>query len=78
MHKSLVLCEQARKHLQTMKAGDKAFFYHSNCKQPGIAGIVEVSHVCFIYLMYSTHSSHSFLIHYIVLNVLTDCSGRIP
>jgi len=25
-----------------MKVGDKAFFYHSNCKQPGIAGIVEV------------------------------------
>ena len=43
MDKSLVLCVQARNHLQTMKAGDKAFFYHSNCKQPGIAGIVEVS-----------------------------------
>ena len=26
-----------------MKVGDKAFFYHSNCKKPGIAGIVEVS-----------------------------------
>jgi predicted RNA-binding protein with PUA-like domain len=26
-----------------MKPGDKAFFYHSNCDEPGIAGIVEVS-----------------------------------
>ena len=22
-----------------MKKGDQAFFYHSNCKEPGIAGI---------------------------------------
>ena len=25
-----------------MKNGQLAFFYHSNCKNPGIAGIVEV------------------------------------
>ncbi len=25
-----------------MKKGDLAFFYHSNCKPPGIAGIVEI------------------------------------
>ena len=25
-----------------MKAGDRAFFYHSSCEVPGIAGIVEV------------------------------------
>ncbi|OAA32210.1 EVE domain protein [Moelleriella libera RCEF 2490] len=25
-----------------MNAGDKAFFYHSNCKDPGIAGIMEI------------------------------------
>lgn len=25
-----------------MKVGDLAFFYHSNCKQPGIVGIVKV------------------------------------
>jgi predicted RNA-binding protein with PUA-like domain len=25
-----------------MKKGDLAFFYHSNCKEPGIVGIVEV------------------------------------
>ena len=34
---------QARNHMCDMKVGDKAFFYHSNCKKPGIAGIVEVS-----------------------------------
>lgn len=33
---------QARNHLKSMKVGDKAFFYHSSCKIPGIAGIVEV------------------------------------
>ncbi len=26
-----------------MQLGDKAFFYHSSCPEPGIAGIVEVS-----------------------------------
>jgi len=25
-----------------MRAGDQAFFYHSNCEQPGIVGVVEV------------------------------------
>jgi len=25
-----------------MKTGDLAFFYHSNCKEPGIAGIMEI------------------------------------
>jgi predicted RNA-binding protein with PUA-like domain len=28
--------------MQTMKVGDRAFFYHSSCKVPGIVGIVEV------------------------------------
>ena len=26
-----------------MKVGDRAFFYHSACEEPGITGIVEVS-----------------------------------
>ncbi len=26
-----------------MKVGDRAFFYHSSCAEPGIAGIVRVS-----------------------------------
>jgi predicted RNA-binding protein with PUA-like domain len=34
---------QARNMLRDdMKAGDLAFFYHSSCPEPGIAGIVEV------------------------------------
>ena len=35
---------QARNFMRDqMKVGDRAFFYHSNCDEPGIAGIVEVS-----------------------------------
>jgi predicted RNA-binding protein with PUA-like domain len=35
---------QARNFMRDqMKVGDKAFFYHSACDEPGIAGIVEVS-----------------------------------
>lgn len=34
---------QARNMMRDdMKAGDLAFFYHSNCKKPGIAGIMEI------------------------------------
>ena len=35
---------QARNFMRDqMKVGDRAFFYHSSCDEPGIAGIVEVS-----------------------------------
>ncbi len=34
---------QARNFMRDqMRVGDKAFFYHSNCEEPGIAGIAEV------------------------------------
>ena len=34
---------QARNFMRDeMKVGDRAFFYHSSCPEPGIAGIVEV------------------------------------
>ncbi|RPB21624.1 DUF55-domain-containing protein [Terfezia boudieri ATCC MYA-4762] len=33
----------ARNNLRAMKMGDLAFFYHSNCKEPGIAGIMEIA-----------------------------------
>ena len=33
---------QARNFMRTMQIGDKAFFYHSNCKTPGIVGLMEV------------------------------------
>src|SRR5947207_4831925 len=29
--------------LKEMQIGDKVFFYHSSCPEPGIAGIAEVS-----------------------------------
>jgi predicted RNA-binding protein with PUA-like domain len=35
---------QARNFMRDqMRVGDRAFFYHSSCPEPGIAGIVEVS-----------------------------------
>jgi predicted RNA-binding protein with PUA-like domain len=34
---------QARNYMRDgMKKGDLAFFYHSNCPQPGIAGVIEI------------------------------------
>ena len=33
---------QARNFMRTMANGDRAFFYHSNCKPPGIIGLMEV------------------------------------
>lgn len=34
---------QARNMMRDqMKAGDRAFFYHSNCKVPGIVGLMEI------------------------------------
>ena len=33
---------QARAHMRAMKKGDRGFFYHSSCDEPGIAGIVEI------------------------------------
>lgn len=41
-----VLCAnvglQARNFMRQMKEGQLAFFYHSNCKEPGIAGVMKV------------------------------------
>jgi len=34
---------QARNFLRAMKKNDLAFFYHSSCAQPGIAGIVKIA-----------------------------------
>lgn len=33
---------QARNYLREMKPGDEAFFYHSSCAEPGVAGIVNI------------------------------------
>lgn len=34
---------QARNYMREMRVGDQAFFYHSSCPEPGIAGIVTVA-----------------------------------
>ncbi len=36
---------QARNYMREMRLGDRAFFYHSSCPEPGIAGIVEVAKI---------------------------------
>ena len=33
---------QARNFLRAMQSGDEAFFYHSSCAEPGVAGIVRI------------------------------------
>lgn len=33
---------QARNFLRTMEVGDRAFFYHSNAKPPGIVGLMQI------------------------------------
>ncbi|OBS68252.1 hypothetical protein A6R68_03206, partial [Neotoma lepida] len=41
---------QARNFLRAMKLEEEAFFYHSNCKQPGIVGLMKVD-VQFVRMM---------------------------
>jgi predicted RNA-binding protein with PUA-like domain len=38
---------QARNFMREMRLGDLAFFYHSSCPQPGIAGIVSISRLAY-------------------------------
>jgi len=39
---------QARNFMRDeMRVGDRAFFYHSSCPEPGIAGIVEISKLAY-------------------------------
>jgi predicted RNA-binding protein with PUA-like domain len=39
---------QARNFMRDgMRIGDRAFFYHSSCAEPGIAGIVEISKLAY-------------------------------
>jgi predicted RNA-binding protein with PUA-like domain len=38
---------QARNFMREMRLGDLAFFYHSSCPQPGIAGIVRISRLVY-------------------------------
>lgn len=34
---------EARNNMRAMRQGDLAFFYHSNTKVPGIAGVMEIA-----------------------------------
>ncbi len=38
---------QARNFMREMHLGDFAFFYHSSCPEPGIAGIVKISRLAY-------------------------------
>jgi predicted RNA-binding protein with PUA-like domain len=38
---------QARNFIRAMARGDQAFFYHSNCAEPGIAGLVEITRTAY-------------------------------
>jgi predicted RNA-binding protein with PUA-like domain len=39
---------QARNYMRDdMKVGDRAFFYHSSCPEPGVAGIAQVSRLAY-------------------------------
>ena len=38
---------QARNFMREMQLGDLAFFYHSSCPEPGVAGIVEISRLAY-------------------------------
>lgn len=38
------LLQQARNFLRAMRLDEEAFFYHSNCREPGIAGLMKVGH----------------------------------
>jgi len=38
---------QARNFLRAMQKGDLAFFYHSSCAEPGVAGIVKIARAAY-------------------------------
>lgn len=38
---------QVRNFMRTMAVGDKAFFYHSNAKPSGVAGLVEIAKMAY-------------------------------
>lgn len=37
----------ARNHMRAMAVGDQVLFYHSNTKEPGVAGLAEVSRLAY-------------------------------
>ncbi len=51
---------QARNYMRdTMQVGDQVFFYHSNCKPPGIVGIAVVASPAYVdYTAFDPSSEH--------------------
>jgi Uncharacterized conserved protein len=41
-HETYTHNELAKNLMRDMKKGDFAFFYHSNCKVPGVVGVMEI------------------------------------
>lgn len=41
-HENYTYSELAKNLMCDMKKGDFAFFYHSNCKVPGVVGVMEI------------------------------------
>lgn len=39
---------QARNFMRDMQLGDLAFFYHSNCKEAGIVGVMQIAKTAYI------------------------------
>ncbi|XP_056139159.1 thymocyte nuclear protein 1 isoform X1 [Lampris incognitus] len=39
---------QARNFMRDMKEGQMAFFYHSNCKEPGVAGLMKIEKEAYV------------------------------
>ena len=65
--------------MRAMLKGDQAFFYHSNCKVPGIAGIMEIveEHTPDSKSLYSNVSSHTFTPFYLAMNILYKAEGQL-
>lgn len=59
--------------MRQMKEGQQAFFYHSNCKEPGIAGLMKVSFLpaALFYFSVWTHG------WYLTLCPLLDCERSL-
>lgn len=50
---------QARNVMLSMRKGDLGFFYHSNCKQPGIVAVVRVTREAYVdHTQFDQHDLH--------------------
>lgn len=65
---------QARNFMRQMKDGQLAFFYHSNCKEPGVAGLMKVSHTLVLLQIFWWLKEHS---AYVVGCVNGSCLTKV-